>query len=186
MDEDLRETIDNSARYLYGLIHARYIITTRGLAKMVSRSPFSFQGISFTHAWLTPPSRQLDKYRSADFGTCPRVYCYSQPVLPVGLADAPYQKAVKLYCPRCEDLYSPKGSRHGNIDGAYFGTTFPHMLFMVYPHMVPSKGPPVPGPGGPGGPVGHVGGASGLPGYLGHGPTGIGSISTAAAAIRDE
>ena len=162
MDEDLRETIDNSARYLYGLIHARYIITTRGLAKM------------------------LDKYRSADFGTCPRVYCYSQPVLPVGLADAPYQKAVKLYCPRCEDLYSPKGSRHGNIDGAYFGTTFPHMLFMVYPHMVPSKGPPVPGPGGPGGPVGHVGGASGLPGYLGHGPTGIGSISTAAAAIKAE
>lgn len=36
MDEDLRETIENSARYLYGLIHARYIITTRGLAKMVS------------------------------------------------------------------------------------------------------------------------------------------------------
>ena len=31
----MRETIDNSARYLYGLIHARYIITTRGLAKMV-------------------------------------------------------------------------------------------------------------------------------------------------------
>lgn len=60
------------------------------------------------------------------------------------------------------------------------------MLFMVYPHMVPSKGPPAPGPGGAGGPVGHVGGASGLPGYLGHGPTGIGSISTAAAAIKSE
>jgi casein kinase II subunit beta len=41
MDEDLRETIDNSARYLYGLIHARYIITTRGLAKMVSMRLFT-------------------------------------------------------------------------------------------------------------------------------------------------
>ncbi|KAF8753755.1 Casein kinase II subunit beta [Rhizoctonia solani] len=56
-----------------------------------------------------------------------------------GLTDVPYEKAVKLYCPRCEDLYSPKSSRHGSIDGAYFGTTFPHMLLMGYPHMIPSK-----------------------------------------------
>jgi casein kinase II subunit beta len=31
----MRETIEKSARHLYGLVHARYIVTTRGLAKMV-------------------------------------------------------------------------------------------------------------------------------------------------------
>lgn len=48
---------------------------------------------------------------------------------------------MKLYCGRCEDLYSPKSSRHGSIDGAYFGTTFPHLLFLVYPTLLPSKDP---------------------------------------------
>ncbi|KAH9466629.1 hypothetical protein Pst134EB_001677 [Puccinia striiformis f. sp. tritici] len=115
LDEATRESVEGAARHLYGLIHARYIITSRGLAKM------------------------LDKYKKADFGRCPRVLCNTQPLLPVGLSDTPYSKAVKLYCPRCEDIYSPKSSRHGTIDGAYFGTTFPHMLFMVYPNMVPTK-----------------------------------------------
>ncbi|KAK6908758.1 hypothetical protein I203_102761 [Kwoniella mangroviensis CBS 8507] len=119
LDDDVREAVETSARFLYGLIHARYIVTSRGLSKM------------------------LEKYRKADFGRCPRVYCYQQPLLPVGLSDIPYQKAVKLYCPRCEDIYSPKSNRHGSIDGAYFGTTFPHMLFMVYPQMIPGKGQPV-------------------------------------------
>lgn len=115
LDDDAREQIETQARLLYGLIHARFIITTRGLAKM------------------------LEKYKRADFGRCPRVLCYQQPLLPIGLSDVPFQKPVKLYCPRCEDLYSPKSSRHGSIDGAFFGSTFPHMLFMVYPHLLPSK-----------------------------------------------
>ena len=34
-DDEMRETIEKSARNLYGLVHARYIVTTRGLAKMV-------------------------------------------------------------------------------------------------------------------------------------------------------
>lgn len=92
--------------------------------------------------FLTSAS-QLEKYKKADFGRCPRVLCQSQPLLPVGLSDVPYEKSVKLYCGRCEDIYSPKSSRHGSIDGAYFGTSFPHMLFLVYPAMIPPKsGPP--------------------------------------------
>lgn len=115
VNEEMRDSIESAARHLYGLIHARFIITSRGLTKMI------------------------DKYKKADFGRCPRVLCYGQALLPVGLSDIAYQKAVKLYCPRCEDIYSPKSSRHGAIDGAYFGTTFPHMLFMVHPHLVPAK-----------------------------------------------
>lgn len=84
----------------------------------------------------------VDKYKKYDFGRCPRVLCYGQPLLPVGLSDVPYQKAVKLYCQRCEDIYSPKSTRHGQIDGAYFGSTFPHMLLMVYPHLIVPKSVP--------------------------------------------
>jgi len=120
IDDELRNSIEVQARLLYGLIHARWIITSRGLNKM------------------------LEKYKKADFGRCPRVLCFSHPLLPIGLTDIPYEKAVKLYCPRCEDLYSPKSSRHGSIDGAYFGTTFPHILFMVYPTMIPMKAPDIP------------------------------------------
>ena len=94
---------------------------------------------------MTPstPPLQLDKYKRADFGRCPRVLCQSQPLLPVGLTDVPYENSVKLYCGRCDDIYSPKSSRHGSIDGAYFGTSFPHLLFLVYPGLIPPKSGPV-------------------------------------------
>ena len=35
VDNDMREQIEKSARHLYGPVHARYVVTTRGLAKMV-------------------------------------------------------------------------------------------------------------------------------------------------------
>jgi casein kinase II subunit beta len=114
-EDDMRETIEKSARHLYGLVHARYITTTRGLAKMV------------------------DKYKKYDFGRCPRVMCEGQPLLPCGLDDNPGKKPVKLYCARCEDLYNPKSSRHAAIDGAYFGTSFHNTIFQVYPALIPAK-----------------------------------------------
>ncbi|KAL4893893.1 casein kinase II, regulatory subunit [Aspergillus ambiguus] len=114
-DDDLREQIEKSARHLYGLVHARYIVTTRGLAKMV------------------------DKYKKGDFGKCPRVMCEGHPLLPMGQHDIPSMSTVRLYCPKCEDIYNPKSSRHAAIDGAYFGTSFHSMLFQVYPALVPEK-----------------------------------------------
>ena len=39
MDQETRDHIEAQGRLLYGLVHARYISTSRGLAKMVSRGP---------------------------------------------------------------------------------------------------------------------------------------------------
>lgn len=48
LGEDELEIVDSSAELLYGLIHARYIITTRGLKAMVSmRVVFVFNLIGF-------------------------------------------------------------------------------------------------------------------------------------------
>lgn len=148
-DEDLndeqRDQLETAARHLYGLIHARFIITSRGLAKMVRFPLFPSSLLNPTNSHPPLPRSQIEKYKKGDFGRCPRVLCYGQPLLPLGLSDIAYQKAVKLHCPRCEDLYSPKSSRHGAIDGAYFGSTFAHMLFMVYPGMIPPKNVPAAG-----------------------------------------
>ena len=48
---------------------------------------------------------------------------------------------MKLYCPKCQDVYTPKSSRHHHTDGAYFGTGFPHMLFMVHAEYRPKRPP---------------------------------------------
>ncbi|MCD7464478.1 putative casein kinase II subunit beta-4 [Datura stramonium] len=113
--EEQNELVESAAEMLYGLIHARYILTTKGLAAM------------------------LEKYKNAEFGRCPRVYCCGQPCLPVGQSDIPRQSRVNIYCPRCEDVYTPRSRYHENIDGAYFGTTFPHLFLMTYGHLKPQK-----------------------------------------------
>ncbi|CCH43815.1 Casein kinase II subunit beta [Wickerhamomyces ciferrii] len=113
LTDEEREILEFNARLLYGLIHSRYIITARGLTKM------------------------LEKYKNADFGYCSRVFCQLQHLLPVGLSDTTGVSAVKLYCPKCEDLYNPKSSRHSLIDGAFFGTSFPGMFLQAFPHLVP-------------------------------------------------
>jgi casein kinase II subunit beta len=57
----------------------------------------------------------------------------------MGQHDIPNLSTVRLYCSKCEDIYNPKSSRHASIDGAYFGASFPSMLFQVYPGLVPEK-----------------------------------------------
>lgn len=60
---------------------------------------------------------QLDKYKNYDFGRCPRVYCSGQPCIPVGQSDIPRSSTVKIYCPRCEDIYYPRSKYQGSILG---------------------------------------------------------------------
>eukprot|EP01105_Mastigella_eilhardi_P006843 TRINITY_DN18358_c0_g1_i1.p1 TRINITY_DN18358_c0_g1~~TRINITY_DN18358_c0_g1_i1.p1 ORF type:complete len:281 (-),score=101.39 TRINITY_DN18358_c0_g1_i1:52-894(-) len=115
---DNQEQLQMYAELLYGLIHARFITTARGLSLM------------------------RDKYRQGDFGRCPRVSCQSQGLLPVGLSDLPGNHTVKMYCPRCEELYFPKLQRHVNVDGAFFGTSFAHLLLMQYPELCPQRANP--------------------------------------------
>ncbi|XP_020802514.1 suppressor-of-stellate-like protein isoform X2 [Drosophila serrata] len=97
---------------LFGLIHARYILTSSGLEAMCK------------------------KYESGEFGMCPKFYCKGQNTLPVGLSDDWGHSNVKLYCPRCRDVFQPNSSCC-LLDGAMFGTTFPHMFFMQMPELRP-------------------------------------------------
>ncbi|KAF9226534.1 hypothetical protein BS17DRAFT_794026 [Gyrodon lividus] len=106
--------VEASAELLYGLVHQRYILTRAGLQAMV------------------------DKYESAAFGVCPRVYCVGCNVVPCGRSDLPGIDTVKLYCPNCNDIYGPPSSRFQGVDGAFFGTTFAHLFFQSYRELAPA------------------------------------------------
>mmetsp|Transcript_14522 Transcript_14522/g.26190 ORF Transcript_14522/g.26190 Transcript_14522/m.26190 type:complete len:298 (+) Transcript_14522:268-1161(+) len=123
--------LTQSACTLYGLIHARYIVTTHGLDSM------------------------YNKYAAKEFGTCPLVQCNGQPVLPVGLRDEIGVDTAKIFCPKCKSVYQPPpirsrsghhssngGGGGGAVDGAAFGTTFPHLFLMTFNNLVPDPLPP--------------------------------------------
>ena len=114
MTDEQTELIESAAELLYGFIHARYILTSRGLQAMYA------------------------KFKNADFGRCPRVMCRGQPVLPVGQSDVVRATTVNVFCPKCKDIYFPRSGRQGNIDGAYFGTTFCHLFLMQFSDLIPA------------------------------------------------
>ena len=87
IDHDQHEQMSNDAEVLYGLVHARYILTAKGLNDM------------------------YQKFRAAEFGQCCRVLCGNHPLLPVGLSDHPQQDCVKLYCGRCNEVYHTRSAK---------------------------------------------------------------------------
>ena len=114
LDDNLEEELQG-IKEIYGLIHKRFIITSKGLALM------------------------REKYLNGVFGRCPRVVCDKQVLIPIGLSEDLKYSKVKVYCPICKQVYKParhKG-RSVSLDGAYFGTSFAHIFFMNYPDLKP-------------------------------------------------
>lgn len=107
--------IQKLAEALYGLIHQRFILTKPGLAQM------------------------SEKYRVGDFGCCPRVCCNRAHVVPIGLSNQYGQSNVRLFCPKCLDIYTPPSRRHAFLDGSFFGTSMANLLFMTYPNLLPDR-----------------------------------------------
>ena len=87
-EEDLADEVfmelNSDASDLYGLIHARFINTATGIAKV------------------------YQKYLSSLYGTCPRALCERQKVLPIGMSDSLKVSRFKVFCPKCEEVYIPK------------------------------------------------------------------------------
>eukprot|EP01053_Blabericola_migrator_P011154 Blabericola_migrator_1__11153@NODE_653_length_7026_cov_105_228625_g479_i0_p2_GENE_NODE_653_length_7026_cov_105_228625_g479_i0NODE_653_length_7026_cov_105_228625_g479_i0_p2_ORF_typecomplete_len325_score37_35CK_II_beta/PF01214_18/1_8e61_NODE_653_length_7026_cov_105_228625_g479_i09791953 len=139
-----KELVDTyqEASNLYGLIHARFITTPKGLVPM------------------------KEKFMQGVFGRCPRYLCDKQNVLPVGLTEELKQHRARVYCPFCQETYLPRMSAASqrsptpsadiddedddedegtapNIDGAFFGPSFPHIFLLQYTALIP-KVPPEP------------------------------------------
>eukprot|EP00343_Euplotes_focardii_P005064 CAMPEP_0205808976 /NCGR_PEP_ID=MMETSP0205-20121125/13069_1 /ASSEMBLY_ACC=CAM_ASM_000278 /TAXON_ID=36767 /ORGANISM="Euplotes focardii, Strain TN1" /LENGTH=229 /DNA_ID=CAMNT_0053085471 /DNA_START=190 /DNA_END=875 /DNA_ORIENTATION=- len=114
-EEDLQNEefleLNQEASDLYGLIHSRFIITQRGLSKL------------------------YNKFLNGTYGYCPRALCDRQKVLPIGLSDELRTSRVKVYCPKCEEVYIPK-FKSINVDGAYFGTSVPHIFLKSFKEAV--------------------------------------------------
>nr|AKJ66200.1 casein kinase II beta-3 [Euplotes octocarinatus] len=110
-EEDLQNEefleLNQEASDLYGLIHSRFVITQRGLSKL------------------------YNKFLNGIYGYCPRALCDRQKVLPVGLSDELRTSRVKVFCPKCEEVYIPK-YKSINVDGAYFGTSVPHIFLKTF------------------------------------------------------
>jgi casein kinase II subunit beta len=115
LTDDQQAMVENAAETLYGLIHARFILTNRGMKLME------------------------EKYKNVAFGRCPRVMCSGHSVLPVGQSDMMREASVKIFCGKCDDIYYPRSSRHKSLDGAFWGTTFPHLFLMTFPDLVVPK-----------------------------------------------
>jgi len=115
-DDDLNDNqyleIYRDATDLYALIHSRYIISPRGLQAM------------------------REKYLHGVFGVCPRALCDRQYVIPVGTSEDLHMGRVNVYCPRCEQMYTPK-TKHAENDGVFFGMSFPHIFLQQFPALVP-------------------------------------------------
>lgn len=93
---------------LYGLIHARFILTQQGAAMM------------------------REKFLLGEFGWCPRVLWKRQYVLPIATTEELGISRVKVFWPKWQDIYTPREGTV-DIDGAYFGLNFPQAFMKFYP-----------------------------------------------------
>ncbi|KAL3900271.1 MAG: hypothetical protein SGCHY_001459 [Lobulomycetales sp.] len=127
-DADTLGAIEESAEMLYGLIHARFILTRPGLELMAH------------------------KLSVGDFGVCPRYVSRPSPpiIIPdicVGDQKSSLQVSLTGLVPaKCVSFargawtstgHERQVSKHLGLDGAFFGTTFPHLFYLTYPSLIP-------------------------------------------------
>lgn len=126
-EEDIDESWYKNPKFteeiqnLYLLIHQRFIQSPEGLAMMI------------------------EKYGKKVFGTCPRVECEKQAVIPYGISSNLGVSGCLCFCPRCRDVYVPKCYEVSRIDGAAFGPNFA-AIFLSDPSLKKLKIPDVKNP----------------------------------------
>jgi hypothetical protein len=108
--------LQQQSETLYGLIHARFLLT--------------FPGVKEMHP----------KYEKKIFGTCPRVSCNHERLLPIGLSPNPGEGFVKTYCPCCQEVYETDLE----LDGACFGPCFPLLYAQMDQNPHPARTEAVP------------------------------------------
>ena len=50
-------------------------------------------------------AKVMQKYIEGIFGTCPRALCNNAKCIPVGLSDKLRGSRVKIFCPKCDEVY---------------------------------------------------------------------------------
>lgn len=112
LEEEEKKRDSSSPSETYVLLHARYLLTKQGLIQMARR------------------------YSRGVFGVCSRYYCYRERLVPIGLSDLPGQARVQRYCPSCNDVYHWTSEKYFGVDGAAFGSSFPHFFFLSFPGLI--------------------------------------------------
>lgn len=108
------ESLQVEIGLLYGLLHARFVTTDQGLAKL----------------------RRM--FLAGKFGVCPREGCKDCPLLPIGASNVPGVSPLGGYCVYCKDVYLPLShdvSKGELVDGSFYGSSFPQVFLSRYPKL---------------------------------------------------
>ena len=103
------DPVERDALDIYGLVHARYLLTEAGMQKMIK------------------------KRNQGKFPKCPRLLCKKCTCVPVGIDK---DTTVKMFCPNCTDVYDCKDYE---LEGRYFGKEWVHMLMKKHPEIVENE-----------------------------------------------
>ena len=83
------------------------------------------------------------KFLEGAFGNCPRALCDNQKCIPIGLSEKLRNSRVKIFCPKCDEVYMVQKAKTGggvqtatNLDGSYFGASFPQIFLSTFDNMI--------------------------------------------------